>query len=415
MVPPRGVIAFEKNAISHLFKLFINLKFTSMFVPFLNELDLNHFSSRVFSIYLKGFGSRSVYYNGPVGTMLHACYIYRSSGSRLVDVDVPTVYLSFTDAHHRNIALLGEQTAVLDFRYQRKPSIRSLFRVSSLICALQAVEVAIRLRTQLRGFEGNKWVHILAAGFQVAAGIQMGRMIAKSEIETVIWGSDHCVVTRTAIIANKGTQKHHWLPHGPSIGKTNKARDRSLFGCVHALNAFQKAVLLKWEPSLTITLLKNSLAGPTLAPASVENKPLFLFLNQLDLGLKPDDGFSFELEQFLSLLNPAELLGIVVKDRQQLNKFCSRLKPPKQYLGLEQFMSSYPPGGAVCAVFSSGVSMDLMLAGYDLALSPNNSLVEDDKARQLLDIPDPATWKENYLYPVQFNVDDLENLHAPAF
>lgn len=382
-----------------------------MLIPFLHDINLARFTASAFSLYVKGFGSRSVYFNGPIGTILHACYLYCSFRPALFKINKASVYISLTDAQHRKSIYLNKTTPTIDLRYQRKYAIRSLFTISAVTCTLQAIEAAIKLRKHLLAFKDNKWLHILAAGFQVAAGIRLGKACAESTFRIIIWGSDHCVVTRTAILANESRQEHHLLPHGPSIGKGNIARDRGLFDQIYALNVFQKAVFLKWEPTLAIKLLENILDGPASAPKSVENKPFFLFLSQLDLGLKRNR-FSPELEQFLSILNPAELLGIVAKDQKQLNKFCSRLKPPKQFIGLEDFVSSYPPGTAVCAVFCSGVSMDLMIAGYDLALSSNNSLVEDEKARLLLGIPDPVCWKNKIFYNVRFNVNDLENINA---
>ena len=383
-----------------------------MLIPFLNKVDTAKFTARAFSLYVKGFGSRSVYFNGPIGTILHACYLHRSSGSALSRINASSVYISLTDAHQRNTVLLEDGIPALDLRYQREAAIRSLFSLSSLLCTLKAIEAAIKLRKHLRVFEENRWVHILAAGFQVAAGIQLGKICAKPNIKTIIWGSDHCVIIRTAILANNARQQHHLLPHGPSIGKGNVARERCLFDHVYALNAFQKAVFLKWEPTLSVSLLKNICDIPVFQKKQVEEKPFILFLNQLDLGLKSNDGFSSELDQFLTQLNRDDLLGIVVKDRRQLDKVNTRISTHRYYLGFAEFSSFHPPGTVICAVFSSGVSIDLMLAGYDLALSPNNSLIEDHKARHLLGIPAPSSWNSTSLYHVRFNLDELGNKYA---
>ncbi|MDA8730280.1 hypothetical protein N9N21_05470 [Alphaproteobacteria bacterium] len=385
-----------------------------MLISSLNQADLEGFVSRAFSLYLKGFGSRAVYFNGPLGAILHACYLYIYFPKLISNIDSESIYISLTNAHHRRATLLNKNVTTIDLRYHRKSAFKSLFTFNALVCLFQSIKVALKIRKYLCVFDSNNWLHILAAGFQVVAGIRLGKICAETKLKILIWGSDHCVVTRSAILVNDSAQKHHLMPHGPSIGKGNIARERAIFDEVYALNSFQKAVFLQWEPSLTIKLLGNTSSTQVAATKQRIKKPYFLFLNQLDLGLKAKDGFSRELETILSELDLDELLGVVVKDKKQLDKFNTRHNLSKQYLGVSQFMSIHPPGSVVCIVLSSGVSLDLMLAGYDMALTSNNALVEDEKARQLLGIPAPVSWRNSSTYYFKPDFHVLESVHAQS-
>lgn len=383
----------------------------------LGGIEIKTFSARVFSLYLRGYGDRAPYYNGPLGTILHACYLHNSFERSVSNFKGPVVCLSLTQAQQQNSTLLCDKIKKIDLSYQRGKALKSLMGVKVFLFIFQGIKAAIKLRKELLAYDGNRLHHLLAAGFQVAAGIHIGKVIAKSTLETIIWGSDHCVITRTAVIAKNSQRKKNYLfPHGPGIGETNKVRDRSIFDHIYVLNEFQKAIFLKWDPNLSITVIERATRTTALVPKPIENKRCVLFLNQLDLGLRPNDKFSPELDHFLSWISPDDVLAVVIKNQRQLVKFNNslntRFNTLQHFFGFPDFCSSHAVGSVVCVVFSSGVSVDLMLGGYDLALSKCNPLVEDDKARQMLGIPAPSFWDNTDLHHLRYNLNELEIKHA---
>ena len=383
-----------------------------MLSKLLKEDNRSVFCAKVFSLYLNGYGDRSVYFNGPIGTILHAVYLSRAARHRSFRAYKETVYLPLTDAQQRSSKFLCDSTEVINLGYRRRLAVRSIFDLGTPRFILEGVTAAIKIRNQLSVFSANKWVHVLAAGFQVAAGQRLAIACAGLGVKALVWGSDHCVVVRTAVVAVGTRTKHFFLPHGPCIGATNQVRDRRILDHVYALNYFQKAVMQKWDSSLSISVVAKMSPPPVSSINRFRNRPFVLFLNQLDLGLKRSDGFSSELTRFLNKIDLREVLGVVVKDQYQLDKFKALYNTAVNYIRFEEFALEQSPDRVNCVVFSSGVSVDLLLAGYELFLSPGNPLLEDEKARQLLKVAETPTWGPALPRRVSIDIDELEKNYA---
>ena len=249
-------------------------------------------------------------------------------------------------------------------------------------------------------FPENRFIHILAAAFQVAAGINVGKLLSISDATQFFWCSDHCVIVRTAILLQKRSrQSHFFVPHGPSFGTTSSVRDRSIFDFVYAENELQKKVFLAWNPKLKVIQLDQGKARDNKkrnCDVAAEKKALFL--NQLDVGLNQKNEFSRELQYTIEFLKDYKELVVVLKNKTQLEKLRAVFRIKNYYFGFESFKKHYSAGSIQCFVLSSGVSVDLMLGGYDVLISKSNPLAEDEKARKILNLPEPGNWgTKNFL------------------
>ena len=79
-------------------------------------------------------------------------------------------------------------------------------------------------------------------------------------------------------------------------------------------------------------------------------------------------------------------LVVVLKNKTQLEKLRAVFDIKNYYFGFESFNKHYSAGSIECLVLSSGVSVDLILAGYDVLISKNNPLAKDEKARKILNL-----------------------------
>ena len=91
---------------------------------------------------------------------------------------------------------------------------------------------------------------------------------------------------------------------------------------------------------------------------------------------------------------------MVLKNKPQLEKLRAVFRIKTIILDLKVLKSTIQQG-AFNAVLSSGVSVDLILAGYDVLISKNNPLAKDEKARKILNLPEPGNWGTKNLFKIR--------------
>ena len=94
---------------------------------------------------------------------------------------------------------------------------------------------------------------------------------------------------------------------------------------------------------------------------------------------------SRELFEYTAFYPSSDGFNIVVKNNKQLQVFYKNYRVSSFFYGVNDFISKVSNHDATCIVFSSGVSVDLILHNYNVLVSGRNPLMTDDMARQVLD------------------------------
>ena len=121
---------------------------------------------------------------------------------------------------------------------------KKLFKIKDIILFLKSLIISLHIYKNMKIFPENRFVHILAAAFQVAAGIHVGKLLSISDATQFFWCSDHCVIVRTAILLKALSTVALFCAPWAKFWKTSSVRDRSIFDFVYAENELQKKVFL---------------------------------------------------------------------------------------------------------------------------------------------------------------------------
>lgn len=368
------------------------------------DLDL------IFSHYANGYGRRSIYINGPLGGIYHAFLVHSflRKQSKINHLKIGIV-LSLTQK--KRFDVLPTPFKCVDLSYQSLKASKLIFDYTSILTffpyVLYFVLATFPLRKRLL-IESP--ISLIAAGSLVAAGKSLSEYITITNPNKICWLSDHCIIARSAIFHSPTNVKHTLLCHGQSIGETNKYISRAIFRRIYVTNALQLKVLSLWTPDIPVILIKAESTSKDLKkiliniPTMKSRKKRYLFLNQLDLGLANNNQISRELFDYISQSSPLSGFNIVVKNKEQLKIFSNKYPVTSFCFGVNEFTSKVSPFDATCVVFSSGVSVDLILQNYKVLISSQNPLMTDDMARQVLE-PVLHTSSENStinLYRVKY-------------
>lgn len=355
---------------------------------FFSNTDLDF----IFSHYANGYGKRSIYINGPLGGIYHAFLVHSflKRQSRLNHFKI-AIALSLTQ-QKRFIDLPSSSTCI-DLSYESLKASKPIPDYKSILTFIQYVIYFVLVVFPLRRRLLIKSpISLIAAGSLVAAGKSLSEYITISNSHVITWFSDHCIIAKSAIFYSPATVEHTLICHGQSIGETNKYISRSIFRKIYVSNTLQQQVLSLWSPGTNVIMVKSSskascclkkISNDSLAENTKKN--VYLFLNQLDLGLANNNLISHELLKYATFCQSSDGFNIVVKNNEQLQIFSKRYPVSSFFYGVDDFISKVSCYDATCVVFSSGVSIDLILHNYNVLVSSQNPLMTDDMARQVLD------------------------------
>ena len=126
----------------------------------IHDLKSKAFLEKIFTLYLKGFGGRSVYFNGPYGTILHSILITNRCKKEFATWCNLGKCFVLTDAQMRASKILKDKHSIVDLRYNRTEAFKNFFKLRTFILFLKSLIISLHIYKNMKIFPENRFVHI---------------------------------------------------------------------------------------------------------------------------------------------------------------------------------------------------------------------------------------------------------------